>query len=392
MNLKVKLILIQIARGLTHTIHLFPIEKKKIVLSSFGGKPMCCNPYYIYKSLNHIYPKKFKYLWVTQDIPPKNSYGNQIIKLGSLNYLWHMLTAGCVITNDTLPTFLKFSKKQLVINTWHGGGLFKCTFGKPTKAVKEYTTKVNALHNSDINLYVSSSESWSDKVVKRRFGYTGELLNCGMPRNDIFFRDNTLIIAKVKKHFNIPNKYGIVLYAPTFRGSPNGARNGILETHPIDVSMVLQSLKDKYGKDYCFIFRGHHLLSKSMDNCLNASDYPDMQELLAASDVLITDYSSSLWDFSLAKKPSFIYAPDFEEYSKMPGFESDYREWPFPIAQSNMELASLIRNFDTIRYAEKCKEYHQKYGSFESGKASETVANYIVSHLLKNKRNGSSTN
>ena len=106
-----------------------------------------------------------------------------------------------------------------------------------------------------------------------------------------------------------------------------------------------------------------------------------MQELLSAADVFISDYSSCLWDFSLTMRPCFIFAPDFDIYSVRPGFESDYHQWPFPIAKSNKELNDNIFEFDNDIYSLKCQKYHNEYGSFEDGHASERIAQYVNDKL-----------
>lgn len=371
---------------ITGCVHIFPINKKKIIFSSFGGLQKSCNPYYIQKSLEQKYPNYFKIIWVKDNATRQNFDDVNTVTYGSFKYIYHLLTASCVITNDTLPSYLNFSNRQLVINTWHGGGLFKQTFGNSSGAeARYYYYKINNLHNKDTNLYLISSESWNENVVKRRFLYNGDVLKCGMPRNDIFFLDNSITIEKIKRHFNISAEFGIVLYAPTFRGSSSSATKGVLDQSPINITKVLDTLETKYGRKFCFIFRGHHLLANAMHDCLNASNYPDMQELLAAADIFISDYSSCLWDFSLTKRPSFIYAPDFDEYSKRPGFESDYRNWPFGIAKDNDELSELILSFDENNYSEKCESYHESYGSYETGNASDATAEFIAEKILKSR-------
>lgn len=379
MKLKIKFLAIKITRFFINILHIFPIQRNKVIFISFDGKQVSCSPFYIYKELIKQYPTKYKCIWVR--LKGKEDVFREVmsIKYGSFSFIYNMMTAGCVITNDTLPTYLKFSKEQVVINTWHGGGLFKQTFGNCTADENIYNDAINKIHNSDTKLFTLSGKAWHENVVIRRFGYTGNILKCGMPRNDVFFYDNSSIVVKIKEHYSIPAENGIVLYAPTFRSS---MVNGNINVARIDVLMVLESLKKKYKKDFTFIFRGHHLLSMDIDGCINASNYPDMQELLASADVFISDFSSCLWDYSLTKRPCFIYAPDFDEYAIKPGFESDYTEWPFLIARDNSQLANLIVAFDSKKYSENCDRYHKSYGSYENGNASKEVVSYIVKKLM----------
>lgn len=381
MNLKFKYIAIKTSRILINIFHIVPIDHKKIVYISFGGKQKSCNPHYISKAIEQLYPGKYKQIWVKDKSTTQEFDGVDVCIHGTLAFIKDMMTAGCIVTNDTLPSYLNFSDGQLVINTWHGGGLFKQTFGLYSDNELKYNNAIQRIHNNDIKLYTLSGKSWHDNVVVRRFGYTGETLKSGMPRNDIFFLDRTKIIEKVKKHFSIPEDKKIVLYAPTFRGNPNHAVNGFDEMEIIDIPRLTSNLKNKFGHSYAFIFRGHHLMTKGLKECLNASNYPDMQELLAAADVFISDYSSCLWDYSLTKRPCFIFAPDFIEYSQNPGFESDYHKWPFSVSKSNDELERMIIDYNEEDYSIKCDQYHADYGSYEDGNASRRIAEYINNKL-----------
>lgn len=387
----IRLFAIKFVRLCLYVAYLVPIRKSKIVFMSFGGEQMSCNPLYIYKKLKEEHPFLFKIYWVLNSKNNNNDFEERIIKYGSWRFIYHLLTASCIVTNDTLPTYLPFRKSQFIINTWHGGGLFKQTYGNETEAQNEYNQRVNDMHNDGTSLYVSSGKAWSEEVVKKRFGYSGEILASGMARNDIFFGDVAAVVHKVKSAFNIPKEDAIVLYAPTFRGSATNVTLGVLENNPIDVAALLSKLNDKYSKRFHFIFRGHHTMSAIMSGCLNASDYPDMQELLASADVFLSDYSSCLWDYTFTFNPCFIYAPDFDAYAVKPGFESDYKSWPFPIAKSNNELLLFIEHFDLGKYKQDVNSYHKEYGSYETGKASAKIIEYLCNNSkikqLKNKKN-----
>lgn len=113
--------------------------------------------------------------------------------------------------------------------------------------------------------------------------------------------------------------------------------------------------------------------------------YPDMQELLCATDILITDYSSCMWDFSLMYKPCFIYANDLEEYKIERNFHTPIKEWPFPLSINNDELIKNINDFDNNKYIKKVKEHHEKLGSYENGQASKKMC--ILINSICNKEN-----
>lgn len=105
-----------------------------------------------------------------------------------------------------------------------------------------------------------------------------------------------------------------------------------------------------------------------------------MQELLYVSDVLITDYSSSIWDFSFTNRPCFLYATDLSTYDLTQGFYTNIYDWPFPLAQNNEELIQNITQFDNAVYLDAINKHHEEFGSFETGTACQQVYNFITSH------------
>lgn len=114
---------------------------------------------------------------------------------------------------------------------------------------------------------------------------------------------------------------------------------------------------------------------------VDVSSYEDMQELIYASDVVISDYSSCIWDVSLTGKPCFIYATDLKKYKKDRDFYTPISEWPFPVAENMEELINNINIFDENTYRLDIVNHHKKLGSFENGKACEQIAQYMLKLL-----------
>lgn len=369
------------ARVILRVFYIFPINQKKIVFSSFNGEQYSCSPYYIYQNIISRYPDVYKVYWHTRDKNQNHSMLNAkdtIIVQSTLPYFYHMLTSRFIIVNNSVHVILPIRNHQIVINTWHGGGLFK-KINKTIESRKFVDTIIRRIHNQTNNLFLASSNAFEQVVIRKRFNYSGQVLETGLPRNDIFFTADTIDIStNVKKYFNIPPEGKIILYAPTYRGAWNSPSMNILKENTIDIPNLVKQLKHKTGNDYYFIFRGHHAFKDSICyDCIDATNYPDMQKLLVSTDIFITDYSSSLWDFSLTFKPCVMFIPDIENYLSDPGLETDYREWPFPSAKNNDELCYQILNFNNEDYKKNVLMYHQQYGSFENGCATEKVVEYI---------------
>ena len=140
-------------------------------------------------------------------------------------------------------------------------------------------------------------------------------------------------------------------------------------------------LSERFGGNWSILFRCHYYIVEDAKNLssdyINASDYPDMQELLYAADMLITDYSSSIWDFSFTGRPCLLYATDLNDYQVSQGFYSDIHTWPFPLAESNQELLDNIQHFSFDTYTKAIQQHHEDLGSYESGTACWEVLKYI---------------
>lgn len=356
----------------------FKINKRTIVFISFGGGKVACNPYYLYKYLveNHC---SFQYVWVADGEHDKSRITEgQVISSKGYDFYKAMFTAGFIVTNDRLPSTLLFRNGQTLINTWHGGGAFKRTFGSPYGIRRWYSDKTTQLDSARTSIFLSSSKVWSNVIARESFSYSGEILESGYPRNDIFFREEKESLVSIRKSIGVTDDIDLLLYAPTHRGS-NIKASTIIRQHPIDLKQVCIVWERKYGKKCVVLFRGHHAMKEklSFENVIDVSKYPDMQELVLISSMLITDYSSCMWDYALTHKPCYIYAPDFDEYLRDPGFESDYTKWPFVISKTNEELTYNVEHFIQETYTKAVDEYLTSYGSFDHGNASEIVTKRI---------------
>jgi CDP-glycerol glycerophosphotransferase len=172
----------------------------------------------------------------------------------------------------------------------------------------------------------------------------------------------------------------IILYAPTYRGD---YRNTDAITFFINISCLQKALKNRFRYDFQVLYRSHIYDKTKYDienkSIIWASKYPDIQELLCVSDVFITDYSSSIWDFSFTFKPCFIFAPDLNEYEQITGFYTPIKEWPFPIAETNEQLIKNILHFDAEKYKLAVKKHHKDLGSHETGTATKQFCDIIFS-------------
>ena len=150
-----------------------------------------------------------------------------------------------------------------------------------------------------------------------------------------------------------------------------------------EVGKLLQCMEKRFGGRWIFALRNHprHVgqlcVPPESDMSVDVTDYPDIQELLAASDVVLTDYSSAIFDFVLTKKPGFMLVEDYEEYRDLRGLYYPPEESPFPVAYSQQELLENIERFDEQKYLEKADLFMRRMESVEDGKAAERVVSLI---------------
>ena len=175
------------------------------------------------------------------------------------------------------------------------------------------------------------------------------------------------------------NDEKILIYAPTFRTISNS------EYREIDFKLLFNSLQQRWPGKWKIFLRYHPSVKvipehdEQLNYLIDVSKYEGSQELIAASDVLISDYSSIMFEPAYIFKPVFLYAPDKNVYMKNErDFLLDYNSLPFPTSTTNQKLSEQIKEFNEEKYNQNLKNFLEKYGVHEDGHASERVAKFII--------------
>lgn len=357
----------------------FPIKKGKIVVSSYYGRGYGDNPKYIVEELLKQCPD-CSIIWLVKD-EKTNDLPERVKKclITSPLAIYHLATAKVWIDNCR-KSFMFKKKRQVYIQTWHGFALKRIERDVSEHLSPQYVKQ--AIKDSKHIDYIVSCSDFMTNIYKKSFWYDGEVVQAGAPRNDIIINGCTEIVRDVKSAFSVPDRKKIVLYAPTFRA------NGGLEAYGIDYSRLKQSCEQRFGGEFVVIVRLHpNILNKSQElnfdgeNIINGSYYSDMQELLVASDVVISDYSSLMFDFALSSKPCFQFATDIEDYKSDRNFYFKMDSLPFSIATNNDELESVISCFDHSLYSEKLEAFWRSVGMNREGNASRLCTKLIIDNL-----------
>lgn len=360
-----------------------PIQNNKIVFRDYSGS-YSCNPGAI---ANEIIRQKLPYelVWVTNRNFVKfyKAFPDSIkvILEDSPECRKHYATAKIWVDNERRSCFIRdglFKRNgQVYIQTFHGSlGIKKTGVDRHNKI--DYMFIWDKIDASQID-YLVSNAKWTTDFLSRMFWNNGKILEIGHPRNDIFFLDDkNAIKTKVYNAFCIDENKKIALYAPTFREDFD------LSCYTLDIEKLRQSLTKKYGgqwvimvKLHPFIIEQKHKLQMDTINIIDATEYPNIQELLVTCDCLITDYSSCVYDYMLQYKPAFIFATDIAKYDNQRGLYYPLTSTPFPIATTNEELEYNILNFDDDKYRQKVKEFLDDKGCVDDGDATKKVVQLI---------------
>jgi len=309
--------------------------------------------------------------------------GIRPVKFLSLRYFYCVMTAAAYLTNNGGYSYLPLRKKQLVVETWHGGGVYKkCgIWGYKNKTIGKAALKLAA---RNVDVFLSTSKR-SSAILSESFLLPRNIFwEIGMPRNDILLHQDAAEKEKIRDKLGLANGNRLVLFAPTFRRSGNACTGApVAISYGIDDTRVCRALQERFTGTWRFALRLHPGIRRGGEasGVLDVSDYEDMQELLCAADVLITDFSSSMWDFMLTGRPCFLFAVDLDRYVRTAEVYAPISEWPFPKASDNGGLERNILGFDEKRYAGACARHYRELGGCETGRAARLVGERIWEHI-----------
>ena len=368
-----------VARLLYRLFMGLPMKENTILFSSFEGNACTCNPKHLYQYIREHCGDRYRCVWVVKagvSAPECEA----TVRFLSIQHIVALATSRWIITNLGIEPFFTCRKGQIVVNTWHGGGAYKnSTLGTQIKTslYREYARKVRA---ENTTYYLSSCRLFTEFLGDAWQESPAKFLTVGSPRDDLFFRSDTIIKReKILKSLNLSEENKYLLYAPTFRGDWNGLNMKLNNLH-LDVKRLLATLEMRFGGKFQLLFHQHICTtgwSPEGKNIIDVSQHPDIQELMLVADVFMTDYSSCVWDWAQLKKPGFLFTPDIDSYDKERGFYTPVETWAFPYARTNEELEKLVLSYDETRARRKISEHLERLGSYEVGKASEMTAQKI---------------
>lgn len=381
-----------VMRAAFYIFSCFPLENK-VIASTFDGLKYGDNPRYIVEELHKINPC-IDIVWIkddhySYDVPDWIRTISR--RKHNLRRVYEYATAKVWIDTHRLQWFFWKRKSQIFIETWHGGlGIKKLDGDVPKfRDNHELMDEVKTMCMC-ADLFVSNSDHLTN-VYRSAFSYKGAIWKIGYPKNDILFHHLPQAKKNVYEEYAIPDDCRLIAYAPTFRDG-SGMGNLNWDVYDIDFDRLLQELSKKTGEKWTVIVKFHprlldykNTIIKWSESIVDATEYPDMQELIMAADAFISDYSSCIFDAALRNIPCFTFATDFEEYKGGRGVYYEMEELPFPYARNNDELMQNVRDFDYEAYLQRWETFKVRTGLYETGHAGKDIANLINEYINGNR-------
>ena len=354
---------------------IFPINKKKVVFSSFVGMRFDDNPRAIYMEMVRRHPD-WDYVWILPDDKIKLRCA-KIVRPNSFDSIFHLATAKIWIDNCRKDHWLEKRKGQYYVQTWHGDIALK-KVEKDTQDTLSADYIRRCINDSKMaDLFITGCK-WRAENYRKAFWYNGKILMLGMPKSDIYYKDSRPYKQKVCRYFGLPFGTKLCVYVPTFRN------NGNVSCYDIDYRRMKTALEDKWGGSWKILVRLHPNVQGMQtaieydDDILNATPYKETNELIAVADMVITDYSSCMFDALEAGKRVLLYASDMKSYLKEREFYFRLDELPFMLSENNDELITNVMSFDDKVYSEKISAFRQRLGFCNGSDSTEKVTQYIL--------------
>ncbi|WP_327087604.1 bifunctional glycosyltransferase family 2 protein/CDP-glycerol:glycerophosphate glycerophosphotransferase [Nonomuraea sp. NBC_01738] len=364
--------------------HLYPELtalplRDTVFFDSYTGKQFSDNPKAVYEDLLSR-GADFEMLWNVRDHQAEVPDGAIAVRTNSREYFEALATSRYIITNAHLPAWFRRREGQAVVQTWHGTTLKRIGFDIESVrfASADYQERIETEVRQWTHLV--SPSPWCTPILRRAFRFEGEMLESGYPRNDVLWRPE--VADRVRERLGLPEGRKVVLYAPTWRDDEYTVRG----QYRCDLRLDLERLRRDLGDDHLVLVRTHPnvtALSGALDSgfALDVSLYPDIQELYLVADVLITDYSSAMFDFAVTGKPLLFYTYDLEHYrDTLRGFYFDFEaEAPGPLLRTTGDVAAALAGLDEVnaKYAGLYAAFRRTYCPLDDGGAAARVVDRV---------------
>ncbi|MET8623209.1 CDP-glycerol glycerophosphotransferase family protein [Kitasatospora sp. NPDC004669] len=361
--------------------------REAVLYDVFGGRGYADSPRAVHAELARR-GEPLEHLWVVDDAQAELPPGVRPVRIWSPEWYRALATCRYLVGNTHFPDFLERREGQVVVQTWHGSLLKRIAHDvdNPWLADHGYLEALDR-ETPQWSLLLSPSP-FATPILQRAFRYGGEVLESGYPRGDVLAQADPRTAAAVRRRLGVPEGKRIVLYAPTWR---EDQQRGDGQGFRLDLRLDLDHARRLLGEDHVLLVRPHsHVrdpLPGAGDGFLyDCGDYPDPQELLLVADVLVTDYSSIMFDFAITGRPVYFFTYDLEHYrDTLRGFYFDFEpNAPGPLVPTSAELLGALRELADSGaelppgYAERYRRFRAEHCALDDGGAARRVVDRML--------------
>lgn len=353
-------------------------DDKLILFNSFAGRKYDDSPKAIYEEMRKD-PRftGYRLVWAFHEPDKFRVEGAEKIKTDGFLYFRTALAARVWVTNSSVERGLYFKgKNTFYLNTWHGSPIKKMG-----SDIASDNQSFRAKGKTHINIMNTQSYFEAD-IFSKCFGIPRKhFIEVGLPRNDALANYTEEDREQIRRKLGLPANKKVILYCPTFREYEKDENLGVVLAPPMD----LKKWEAELGNQFVLLFRAHYEVSKVMevqenDFVRNVTAYPALNDLMIASDILISDYSSIFFDYSIMDKCMIHFTYDFDKYEEKRGMYFDIREC-LNGADSEDGVIAILRDIDVQRESEKTVAFRNKYMNFY-GEASKKTVDCIAEHIM----------
>ena len=346
-----------------------PIDPDLAVFAAYWFAGYKCNPRAIYEKARELVPS-MRGVWVVKpDAVASLPAGVEHVVAGTPEYYATMARARYLVNNVNFPNDIVKRDGSTHVMTHHGTPLKKMGMDQRDAPVSGARLDFQALLRRCSRWdYSVSSNEFSTLVWEHAYPLRFESLEVGYPRNDVLANASGGDVAEARARLGIEPEQTVVLYAPTHREYESAF------TPTLDVAKVAGAL----GPDHVVLSRAHYFYAEGaqLGEVRDVSAYPSVEELMLAADVLVTDYSSIMFDYGVLDRPIVIHAPDWEIYSTLRGTYFDLMEQPpGPVTRTDAEVVEALRSGDPA--ADARAAFRARFCALDDGGAAERVVRRV---------------
>ena len=348
-----------------------PEVEDAVFLESYRGRSAACNPRGIGHALAAVRPSTHRYWSVVDGSVPIPEGSVRLIE-GSREWWRVRGSARVLIVNDWLRKRLRKRPHQHVLQTWHGSTLKRLARDRPGAGLRTRIASAREGRRWDALL---AQNEFSAEHMASAYAFRGPVWVEGYPRNDVLSRP--VLAPSIRGRLGIDDTTRIVLYAPTWRED----RTSMVDH--LDVAAFAHAL----GPNHVLLVRGHsstweHGRDHAASGLIDVTGYPDVTDLLLVADVLVTDYSSVMFDWVSTGRPIVFFVPDLPRYrDELRGFYADLlSEAPGPVVETADDLVDAVLHAAARRdeHADGIRAWQERFTAHDDGQAGRRVVQQMI--------------